>query len=217
MDGAPDAERRRRRPREELRKGGACIVRQPTGTTEQRQPERALPDLERLIPPRDRSALAPRCQHFGAGVRVLVEQVGHLRRQLRAPAVERVAVGVVRAEVRADRRQIRRRQALAIVEQRQQLALDDVAIDDAQPGRARLRDLAQEPAQESGLDVGGDAAPARQALTDMVGDGPTRDEDRHRVVQGRLCGRDVVRQRIEQRLGAVRVGQVDHAARKHVD
>jgi hypothetical protein len=79
----------------------------------------------------------------------------------------------------------------------------DVAIDDAQPGRARLGDLAQELLEEASLDVGGDAAPARQPLLDVMARRIRSEPAGRRVVQRRWSGRHVLRQRIEQRLGPI--------------
>ena len=96
------------------------------------------------------------------------------------------AVPVLGVEVATHRRQLRQRQPLAVVEQRQQLAFDHLAIDDAQPGRARLGDLAQELLEEAVLDVGGDAAPPRQPLLDVTLDVSVRNQQADGVVQRRL-------------------------------
>ena len=55
-----------------------------------------------------------------------------------------VAIGVAGFQVAAHRRQLRRGQAIVVVEQRQQRAFQNVAVDDVQVGRAGLRDVAQE-------------------------------------------------------------------------
>ena len=122
-----------------------------------------------------------------------------------------VAVGRVFAQVTAYRRQIARRQARGLMEQRQQLALDRVAVDDAQRRRRCARDVAQEAAQEARLDVGGDAQPARQRLLDDALDERIRHHQGHGVEQRRLRRRDVLGERVEQRFETVRVGEPDHA------
>ena len=96
------------------------------------------------------------------------------------------------------------------MEQLQERALQQVPVGDHRVGRAGRRHLAQEAAQESGLDVRGDAQPSCKALLDVTFDERVGDDQRHRVEQARPAGTDGVAQRVDQRLEAVRAAKPDH-------
>ena len=177
---------------------------------EQRQPQRALPGAAaaRSIP--RRAALAPRRQHVGPRVRVLVEAAPPAARQLRAPPIQRRPIGVAGLQVAAHRRESAARQASS--------SWNSASSSPSMTSRSTMRRsgaLASATSRRNArrnpvLHVRRDAAPSRQALRDVVGDERVRHQQMDGVVQRRLRRLDVLRQRVQQRLGAVGIAKVDH-------
>ena len=156
--------------------------------------------------------MPPGRQHLRAGEGVLVEQRGQLGRQLHPLAVEALRLdrrGAAR-QVVPHRPQLRLTQPSLIVEQRQQLPLVEVAVDDPHAGRAGRRHLPEKAAQKVGFDVGGDPQTRGQRLFDVPLDQRVGKDQMERVKQAAPPRTDGVGQRVDERLEAVRAAKPDH-------
>ncbi len=173
----------------------------------QRQPNRALPNLQRLVGLGDDGPSAPGGQHLGAGERVVVEQRAQLGRQLHPFAIEGVRGA---PQIVTDGAQLGAVQPSLIVEQRQQRPLHEVPVDDCRVGRALGRDVAEKAAQKPGLDVGRDPQVPCQPLLDVPLDQGIRYDEGHWIEETRSAVADGGGQRLDQRLQAIRAAKPDH-------